>query len=501
MSQTTDAAPIQPERSAGRTIARNTLFGIGAQFALKFANSALTILIVRSLGDEGFGQYNIVFAWTALFSVIGDLGITQYLMREIARDPRKTDELFWDTVILRFLLAILCTVVTVGGAIFLTTYSPELILGFGIFCLTYFMFMFVEPFNSLLTGNERIDLVSVLRVASQVIFMAICAVFLLFKLNYLWLVAAGVIAQPFVIALQIWVIRRNKLGPPRFRLNRKMWWTLIRLGLPFGFTQIALSFAFRVDTIVLSNYVSDAEVGLYSVAYGLVLTLLGIASSFSGAILPTLSREFGKSPETIRRWYYNSVKILMFLGLPIAVGTTLTATKIVALLYQPEIAPAAVALMILVWDLPFVMYHAFSGNIANSTLREGNAARIYISLGIVNLALNLFLIPRFGIIGASFSTVLTDVAGAAQFYFLFRREFGTGLGLKRIIRICLVAALMGGFIFILHDWDFLFIVPISAIFYLVLIWLSGAFTAEERGLFTRFIARRLHLRNAYSIDA
>jgi len=496
MSQTTESATLQPARSAGRTIARNTLFGIGAQFALKIANFVFNVLVVRSLGDAEFGQYSIVFAWTALFSVIGDLGITQYLAREIARNPNKTEELFWDTVALRFFLGLLATIVTVGAAILFTSYSPELILGIGIYCLTYFMFMFVAPMNSLLTGHERIDLVSVLGVISQVIFMVICTIFLLLNLNFLWLLAAGVIAQPLVIALQVRTIRRNKLGPPRFRLNRAMWWSLIRFGLPFGFTQIALNFAFRVDTIVLSNYVSDSEVGWYNVAYGLVLTLLGLATSFSTAILPTLSREYAKNPETIRPWYYNSVKVLLFLGLPIAVGTTLTASKIVALLYQPEIAPAAVALMILVWDLPFVMYHTFSGNIANSTLREGSAARIYVSLGIVNLALNLFLVPRFGIIGSSFATVLTDVVGAAQFYFLFRWEFGAGLGLKRLIRIGIAAALTGVLTYLLRDLHFLVIVPISAVSYLVLVWMSGAFTADERGLLTNFIARRLRLRSA-----
>ena len=234
MSQPPDAIlETPPQRSAGRTIARNTAFGIGAQLALKVANSALTILIVRSIGDDGFGQYSIVFAWTALFSVIGDLGITQYLGREIARNPGKTNELFWDTVALRFILGLICTIVTVGGAILLTDYSSELILGFGIYCLTYFMFMFVAPFKSLLLGNERIDLISVLDVIEKVIFMAICALFLLLNLNFLWLLAAGVITQPFIIGLQIWMIRRNKLGPPRFHFNPHLWWSLVRFGLPF----------------------------------------------------------------------------------------------------------------------------------------------------------------------------------------------------------------------------------------------------------------------------
>jgi O-antigen/teichoic acid export membrane protein len=213
--------------------------------------------------------------------------------------------------------------------------------------------------------------------------------------------------------------------------------------------------------------------------------------------LPTLTREHAINPDTVRRWYYRSVKMMMFLGLPAAVGGMLIADKIVNLLY-PELAPAAIALTILVWDIPLYMYHSFCGNVTQSIKHEKAAARIYGSLGVVNVILNLILIPRFGMIGAAFSTVLTDLVGAAQFYFFLRREFGAGLGLNRLLRLALSAALMGAVVLALRQLqgfneavNFFFTVAIAAVAYLTFVWLSGAFSPEERAQLIGFVRQRI----------
>lgn len=485
----------QPRRSAGRTIVRNTLFGLGAQFALRVAGFIFNILVIRTLGGEKFGQYSIVIAWASLFSVIGDLGINQYLAREIARNPKKSDELFWDTVALRFVLAVIASLITTVGAV-LNGYSGEIVLAIAVYTGSYFLQAILAPLNSILSGNERIDVISAMSVVTQVLFMIFAGVFLYLGLDFVWIVVASVINLPFVIALQYRTIRRRRLGPPRFHINPSLWWFVIKHGVPFGVVQLSLSFAFRVDTIILSGHVSDEQVGWYNAAYNLTLTLLTMTRSFNDAILPTLAREHVLNPQSVKPWYYRSVKVMLLIGLPIAIGGMLTADKLVNILYEPEFAPAALALAVLVWDIPLVMYHSFCGNMTTSIKREVGAARIYGSLGVINTLLNLLLIPRYGILGAAFSTVLTDLAGAAQFYFLFRHEFGAGLGFTRLIRIGLVAAMMGVLVYLLRDMNLIVIALVAAIFYGICVWISGAFSHEERAQLVGFVTRRLRLGTA-----
>jgi O-antigen/teichoic acid export membrane protein len=337
---------------------------------------------------------------------------------------------------------------------------------------------------------------SAMSVVTQVLFMTFAGIFLYLGLDFVWVVIASVINLPIVIALQYRAIRRNNLGPPRFHINPSLWWFVIKHGVPFGIVQLSLSFAFRVDTIILSGHVSDAQVGWYNAAYNLTLTLLTMTRSFNDAILPTLAREHVLNPQSVKPWYYRSVKVMLFIGLPIAIGGMLTADKLVHILYEPEFAPAALALAILVWDIPVVMYHSFCGNMTTSIKREVGAARIYGSLGIINTLLNLLLIPRFGILGAAFSTVLTDLTGAAQFYLLFRHEFGAGLGFTRLVRIGIVAGMMGVLVYLLRDMNFFVISLAAAVFYGGLVWISGAFSTEERAQLVGFVTRRLRLRAA-----
>jgi len=477
-----------PARNIGKIIARNTLFGVGAQLALRIANFIFAVLVVRTLGETHFGQYSIVLAWAGLFSVIGDMGVNQYLSREIARDPNKANELFWDTVVLRFILAVIASIFTVGGAVLLTDYGPDIIIGIGLFTTTYFFMALFAPIQSILAGNERLDIISVMNVVMQVIFMILAATFLLLGFNFVWLVVAGVINMPIVTALQIHIIRRNRLGPPAFRINPALWWSVLKAGTPFAAVQLSLSFSYQVDTIFLSRYTSEAVVGWYSAAYRLALAFLTVSRSFNEAILPTLAREHARNPATVQNWYYTSVRFITMISLPIAVGGSLLSTGIVSI-YGEDFLPSAIAFGILVWDIPFVMYHSFCGNIATSIKREANAARIYVSVGILNVVLNALLVPRFGIAAACFATVLTDLFGAALFYALLRRALGPGLQLRRLLWIALAATIMGMVVFLLRNINIFAIIAMGGLSYVALVWFLPTLSSVERRQFRQMLDR------------
>lgn len=89
------------------------------------------------------------------------------------------------------------------------------------------------------------------------------------------------------------------------------------------------------------------------------------------------------------------------------------------------------------------MFSAFCGNITTVISEEWSAARIYTINAVANIILNALLIPRFGFIGASVVTVITDLVGALQFNSLLRRKLNMPDLTSIFYRVIVAAMLMG----------------------------------------------------------
>jgi O-antigen/teichoic acid export membrane protein len=478
-----------------KTIVRNTAFVLAAQLALRVINPVFNIFVTRQFGDALFGEYSVLLTWVTIFSVIGDMGVTQFMSREISRDREGALHLFWDVTALRFILAVIATLVTVVGAI-LWGFDETIIWGAVIYCLSYFFQAVITPLTGILMGYERLDVLSVLGVLAQLIYIAVGAVVLLVAPHYLWLLVASLVNLPIAIVILLFLVKRYQMQPPPFALNPGRWWSLIVAGFPFGINQVSLTLAYRFDTLLLASYVTNAAIGWYNAAYNLSRALTTFAVAFSSALLPTLARQHSQNPESVRRWYYGSFRLVLFTGFPLAVGGALLADKIIPMLYGGDFEAASIVFAILVWDTLLLMYTSLCGNIAQAIKQEGAAARIFGVEAFFNLALNIILIPQYGIIAAAFVTLGTELAGALLFYRLFRREFGAGLGLRGVLRFVLSGVVMGGVVYLLRDMSMMLVIPIGAVVYLVAIGLTQALNSEERAMLGKVLRRIPGLKRA-----
>jgi O-antigen/teichoic acid export membrane protein len=475
---------MTPQASAGSIIARNTAFGVGAQVALRVLSFLFSVLVVRRLGDSAFGDYSVVLAWAAVFSFIGDLGIAQYMTREMARNKEKGHQLFWDVSALRLILAIVTSVVTIIGAI-LSGYGSQMVLAIALYTVTYFWQAIFTPLQGVIAGYERLDVISVLTVIGQIIYMVAGALFLFAGFSYVWLTIPSLIQFPVLIYLSYRVIRKNQYTPPRFHISPKTWPALIRAGLPFAFIQVALTTAYQFDRLMLKGVVSTESIGWYSAAYTLTRSFLIFIGAFSTSLVLTLAREHEANPDAVRPWYYRSVRLILFTGLPLAVGGTLLADKLIHYFYGDEYMPAALPFAILMWDTLLLMYTSLGGNMTTSIKKEQLAMRIYITMALLNVITNIILIPHYGIIAASFTTLATEFTGVILFYRLFRREFGPGVGLRQAMRLVLATAVMGIVVFILRDAHILISIPAGVLTYALMVWLTRALMPDEQAVLMR----------------
>ncbi len=475
----------------GRTIAKNTVFVTIQTWAIKAIYFLFSVYVVRRLGDERFGQYSIVLAFVGLFQIFAELGLSQYVMREIARDRSKASVFFWNLVAMRLLLGALGLVGITLGAI-IAGYAPVLVLGIFINTCGFFLSAFHVPVETVLRANERLDYVTSLTILGQLTFVAVGSIILFTSQGFLWLIVAGLVSLLPQIGGALWLIKRHRLATLTFRLNPHLWMGMMRAGLPFGIISLALTIAFSIDTVMLSMFQPERVVGWYNVAYGLVRSLVSLFGGFSIAMVPSLARTYVTDSAQVERWYRRSVKFIMLLSLPIAVGGTLVAFPLIRFLYTAQFLPTAVGLQILIWDVPLLMFTSFCGNMTTVVGEERAAARIYSINAVANILLNWYAIPRFGLVGAALVTVVTDLIGVLQFHFLLARKLRLPNVAWMLGRIVIASALMGIVVWLAGNWHLFMVIGLGAVTYGGLVLALRLIDQTEWALLFRLVRRRSH---------
>src|SRR5512145_1823234 len=146
-----------------RVVARNSAFGMAAQIAIKILSFGFSVLIVRNLGKEDFGQYAAALAFGSMFAFIADLGLSPYAVREVARwrdvpeGRTRTNDLFGNILILRLLLSLLASVLVICAA-WLTDRPPVMIGAIALGCVGLIMYSFQGASDVILSGFERLAL-------------------------------------------------------------------------------------------------------------------------------------------------------------------------------------------------------------------------------------------------------------------------------------------------------------------------------------------------------
>jgi len=199
---------------------------------------------------------------------------------------------------------------------------------------------------------------------------------------------------------------------------------------------------YNSDLIFLRFFADRETVGYYGAAYQLISFLNNLAIAYSLSLLPALTRV---ATDLTRRnaMVQDSLAQVLALGLPVAVGGALLADEIIELVFGDAFAASGDALAWLVWCVPFILVkevHLISLIVRE---REGTVMRMTAIAVVVNVLLNLALIPSFGMLGAAAATLITEAARAAIAGFHARGEGYPAWQWSRHWRAAVATAAMG----------------------------------------------------------
>jgi len=484
----TDASEQGQSLSLTAILARNATFVLGAQVALKILALPFNVYVVRRLGAIHFGQYAAVMAYITIFSIFTDLGMAPYSVREMAEDHKKTSWLLPNIVAIRLVLSLIITIVAPLSAYWLGK-EHEMVIGILIASSGLLIYAFQGPLDSALTARERLNYTATFSVVNRLIFWGLGVLLLINGMGFIGLIIASLSGVAVVALLSGWVLfRKREIGC--LTLSPHHWPQLLLDALPFSSFFIAEAVTAGFGPVLMSFVLTDAAVGWYNVPYTLINMVLLIAQSIAIAMYPSMVRGYKAAPESLRSLTQQSIKYLLIVCLPVAVGGTVLADQIIITLYTDEFVPSIPVLQLMLWALPSLFLLELLGRVANTLHLERPAAKVNIINAGITVLLSIMLIPILGLLGGALAWVAGRAIRLGQFWFLIGNDRLIGRRRGSLLRVILAAVLMGGAVFFLRNINLFLCIGCSAIVYAGLLIVLRAVDRNELQFMLRLLLRR-----------
>jgi O-antigen/teichoic acid export membrane protein len=481
-----------------RVVAKNSLVPMATALLNKGVDFAFAAFMLRVLGPTGAGQYAFAIAVWLNFNTISDFGLGILQTREVSRDRTLANRFLTNSAVLRTALTVLSAIPIAGIIAFYTHLIPsETALTSDTALAIWLLLLSLVPQNIagslsvLFNAYERFEFPAAVTVLTRLFSLVLGVAVLLFGYGFVGLAASAVVTNTFTLVVIYYLVRKT-LFVPRWEFDAKLIRWMFFESYPLMLNNLLANLFFRIDVYILKPLKGDTVLGYYSTAYKFVDALNFIPSNFTLAIFPLLSRYAANSKDAMQRALNLSLKLLLWLSLPITVGTIFIARELVLIFggsaYLPD---SQYALQWLIWFLPF----SFINSVIHYVLIALNQQRFLTKAFLIGLAFNilanLLAIPPLSYRGAALVTVLSEFALLAPFYYSLRKNLGSVPFLQLAWRPVVAAGAMGVVLYaLLQVVSVLLAVPLAGIFYLALLLALGALGPDERALVARLLPAR-----------
>lgn len=364
------------------------------------------IWVARYLGPEQFGLLNYATAFVAMFGTFATLGLNGIVVRDLVKDPQDSNLTLGTTFFIQFIggaIAFATIVATVTWLRPEDALTKTIVATIGctlIFkssdAIRYWYESQVASRFTVIVENSVFLLITAFK-AAMILMQAPLLVFV-------WAIVAEA-ALVWIGLFAMYVKREHNLGNWSVRLDRAK--TLLQDSWPLILSGLAVIIYMRVDQLMLKEMVGAEAVGIYSAALRISEAWYTVPTLLTASLFPSIIESKRQSEALFQDRMQKLLNLLVACSLTAAILTTLAADWLVATLFGPHYAEAAPVLMIHGWAGVFTFLGVASRNWY--ILQNMTRSLFYRTLtgAIINIPLNLALIPWAGAKGAALATVIS----------------------------------------------------------------------------------------------
>jgi len=424
-----------------RSVAKNTSFLLLGRVIAMGLGVFYFAALARYIHDTGLGKIATAMSIVSLLTLLMNFGLSQVIIRDVANDKARARSYVSNALFLRGVLSAV-SIIALVIVTKITGYPADTILIIYIYAAAYIFDEITDVTFSIFSAFEKMEHITALQVFRDIINIVLSLWAIYLHASLITIVSISALAS-LVKLFGAWIVLRWKFIKPVFHLDLRLCRELIIAALPFA-AMIALQAIHRkIDTIILSLNRPPSEVGWFSAGNTIIDYLLLLPSVFLQAIFPVFSRLYNSSKTSLQLAYSTSFKYLLLLGIPLCIGTLVSADKVITLVFGSGFEKAAVSLKISSFLL-FWMFGFANGGLLNATGGQKLLAVYAAFAAFTNLLLALFLVPRYGYLGASVASVVPGMITFFPITLICHKKVSIGLPYAMMAKILISALCMGG---------------------------------------------------------
>jgi O-antigen/teichoic acid export membrane protein len=437
----------------------NTLFLVVINLIIKpFYIFGIDRAVQNRVGEENYGIYFALFSFTFLFQIVNDFGIQNFNSREISQHRQLLDKYFSGILSLKIVLGIIYLLVATIITAFIPSYWAALpmVLSLAGYNILTSLRQYMAS-NLAALGMYRLN--SLLSVLDRILLIIICAVLLWvapfsehFEIS--WFIHAQN-ASLLITALVTFGLIFKEVKTFKISWNLPFFLLILRGSMPYALSIFLMTIYTRTDVVMLERMLTDGsqQAGIYASAYRLLDAVNVLGLLFSGLLLPMFARQL-KDKIDVAPLVRFSFQLIMVAAIMIAGTVWFYRTDIMLLLYKQATPFSGDVLGVLMGS-----FVAVSGTYIFSTLiaSAGHVGRMswtFIAAFVINIGLNIVLIPQYKALGAAISTLITQFFVMIVLIVLSKKLEILRGGMAWILRIVVFSIAVLGLNMGIKHWQF-----------------------------------------------
>jgi len=435
-----------------QTIFKNTFWLFLAK-GVGILTMILTIFSARILGATEFGKFSFALAFVWMLAIFSDLGTSSITTRELAKEKENQKE-YPAILSLKIILTAFALVLMFSLSFFITRdpFTQKIILILAIYILIE---SFLEIIFASLRASQRMEYEAIVSIFQSILLCGI-GLFILFyfpSVENLSFVYLFVDLLALIVVLLFFHFRIQSL---KLDWNKKIWQKILRLSWPLAFAAIFSALYMYIDSVMMGYWGQITQTGWYNAAYRIInITVIPVAL-IAQSFYPALSKFFIESKEKFQDIWDLLMKSMIISAIPLMVGGVFLASKIINFLYGPSFGPSIFVFKILILSAGIIFLN--SPYVEMLIVANQQKKVFYVTMvgGIINVILNLLLIPRYSLYGAAVAALITYFV-AFVLYLFFVKHFVLAVPFDfQLTKVLIFAIFSSGVMYFLISRSFIY---------------------------------------------